>query len=91
MLDKQDGVVCTELIWLRIGTSGGSSEHGNEPWGSIKCWGLFEWLNDWRFLKDSALRVNSLVSLFATVAQTDTVHVSCQGSTLFAGGLHSSS
>jgi hypothetical protein len=24
------------FIWLRIGTSGGSCEHGNEPSGSIK-------------------------------------------------------
>jgi hypothetical protein len=25
------------FIGLRIGTSGGSCEHGNEPSGSIKC------------------------------------------------------
>jgi hypothetical protein len=28
---------CTGLIWLRIGTGGGSCECGNEPSGSIKC------------------------------------------------------
>jgi hypothetical protein len=26
------------LIWLRIGTS----EHGNEPSGSVKCWEVLE-------------------------------------------------
>jgi hypothetical protein len=28
--------------WLRIGTSGGCGEHGNEPSGSIKCWVVLE-------------------------------------------------
>jgi hypothetical protein len=27
---------CTRLIWLRIGTGGGSFECGNKPSGSIK-------------------------------------------------------
>jgi hypothetical protein len=31
-------VVWTGLIWLRIGTSGGSFEHGNETTGYMKCW-----------------------------------------------------
>jgi hypothetical protein len=30
------------LIWLRIGTSGGSREHGDEPPGSVKCWEVLE-------------------------------------------------
>jgi hypothetical protein len=30
------------LIWLRIGTSGGLFEHGNEPSDSIKCWEVLE-------------------------------------------------
>jgi hypothetical protein len=34
ILKRQDGVVWTGLIWLRIGTS----EHGTETSGSIKCW-----------------------------------------------------
>jgi hypothetical protein len=34
--------VWIELIWLRIGTSGGPCEHGNEPPGSIKCWEVLE-------------------------------------------------
>jgi hypothetical protein len=29
-------------IWLRIGTDGGSSEHGNEPSGFIKFWEVLE-------------------------------------------------
>jgi hypothetical protein len=32
------GLVWTGLIWLRIGTG----EHGNEPSGSIKFWGVLE-------------------------------------------------
>jgi predicted deacylase len=35
------------LIWLRIGTS----EHGNEPPGSITCWEVLEQLHNWQFLK----------------------------------------
>jgi hypothetical protein len=30
-----------ELSWLRIGSSGGFCEHGNEPLGSIKKTGFF--------------------------------------------------
>jgi hypothetical protein len=30
------------FIWLRIGTSEGSCEHGNDPLGSIKCWEILE-------------------------------------------------
>jgi hypothetical protein len=35
-------MVWTELIWLRIGTSGGLLEHGKEPSGSIKYWEILE-------------------------------------------------
>jgi hypothetical protein len=28
----------------------GSSEHGNEPPGSIKCWEVLEQLHNWRLL-----------------------------------------
>jgi hypothetical protein len=43
------------LFWLRIGTSGGSFEHGNEPSTVIKCREILEELSDWRLLKrDSA-------------------------------------
>jgi len=34
---KWDWGTWTELIWLRIGTGGGSRKRGNEPRGSIKC------------------------------------------------------
>jgi hypothetical protein len=33
IFNKQDGRACTEFIWLRIGTSGGSCEHGT---GSLR-------------------------------------------------------
>jgi hypothetical protein len=29
----------------------GSSEHGNGPSGSIKCWGVLEGLHNWWILK----------------------------------------
>jgi hypothetical protein len=44
-------MVWTVSIWLRIGTSGGSCEHGDEPSGSIKCWEVLQWLHNWRLLK----------------------------------------
>jgi hypothetical protein len=39
---RKDRVVWTGLIWLRIGTSAGSCEHGNETSGSIKRWEVLE-------------------------------------------------
>jgi hypothetical protein len=33
------------LIWLRIGTSEGSCEHGIEPSGFMKCLEVLEWLH----------------------------------------------
>jgi hypothetical protein len=35
------------LIWLRIVTS----EHDNEPLGSMKCWVFLEWFHNWKLLK----------------------------------------
>jgi hypothetical protein len=32
----------TGFIWLRIGTSRGPCEHGNEPLGSTKCWEVLQ-------------------------------------------------
>jgi hypothetical protein len=29
----------------------GSSEHGNEPSGSIQCSSILEWLSTWKLLK----------------------------------------
>jgi hypothetical protein len=50
------------LIWLRIGSSGGSCEHGNEPSGSINCWEVLDWLHNWRLLKEgSAPRVSDIM------------------------------
>jgi hypothetical protein len=54
ILERQDGVVWTESICLRIGTSGGSCEHGNEPPDSINCWEVLAYLHNWWLLKDSA-------------------------------------
>jgi hypothetical protein len=34
-------MVWTGLNWLRIGTSEGSCEHGDEPSGSVKLLGIF--------------------------------------------------
>jgi hypothetical protein len=30
------------LIWMRIGTTGGSYDHGNELSVSMKCWEILE-------------------------------------------------
>jgi hypothetical protein len=32
----------------------GSCEHGNEHSGSIKCWEVHEWLNNWRLFKNGS-------------------------------------
>jgi hypothetical protein len=42
ILERWDEVVWAGFIWLRIGTSGGPCEHGNEPSGSIKCWEILK-------------------------------------------------
>jgi hypothetical protein len=47
-------VVCTGLILLRIGTSGGLCVDGNESSGSIKCWEVLEWLHNWQLLKNGS-------------------------------------
>jgi hypothetical protein len=49
ILEEYDGMVWTELIWLKIGT--GSCEHDNEPSGSINYWDILEWLHNWQLLK----------------------------------------
>jgi len=41
---KWDMGVWTGLIWLRIGTDGGTCEYSNEPSGSMKCWEFLDWL-----------------------------------------------
>jgi hypothetical protein len=38
ILEIWDGMVWIGLIWLRIGTS----EHSNEPSGSLICWEILE-------------------------------------------------
>jgi hypothetical protein len=40
--ERQDGVIWTGLIWLRMGTSESFCEHGNEPTGTIKLWKILE-------------------------------------------------
>jgi hypothetical protein len=42
ILGRHVDVVWTGVIWLRIQTSGGLFEHGNEPSGSMKCKEVFE-------------------------------------------------
>jgi hypothetical protein len=42
ILERQDGVVWSASMWLRIGTS----EHGNESSSSIKWWEVFEQLHN---------------------------------------------
>jgi hypothetical protein len=52
---REDGMVWIGLIWLKIGTSGGSCEHGNEPSGSIKCCDVLELLHNWRLLEKGSV------------------------------------
>jgi hypothetical protein len=51
ILGKYDWVDWTGMIWLRIETSGGSYEHGDEPLVPVECLEILEQLSDWRFLK----------------------------------------
>jgi len=46
-LKKQSGEVRAGRIWLRIGTSDWSCEHGNEPSGSIKSEEFLDHLSDY--------------------------------------------
>jgi hypothetical protein len=40
-----------EIRWSDMDWNGlaqeGSCEHGNKPLGSIKCWEVLEWLQNW--------------------------------------------
>jgi hypothetical protein len=47
-LGERDGLVWTGLIWVRIRSSGGLFECGNELSGSIKCSEILEKLHNWR-------------------------------------------
>jgi hypothetical protein len=57
ILGKKGGRVWIGFMWLKIGTDGGSCEHGNKPSGSIKGGEFFEQLSAYKlFKKDFALR-----------------------------------
>jgi hypothetical protein len=45
-----DGVYWIDLVQDRVPMEG-SCEHGDESSGSIKCWEVLEWLDNWRILK----------------------------------------
>jgi hypothetical protein len=60
-LKKEDVRVWTRFIWLRIGSSVSSCEHGNESLGSIKGHG-FCLLSDYQLLKKDSAAFSSLVS-----------------------------
>jgi hypothetical protein len=42
ILEKQNVLVWTGIMWIIRGTSGGSCEHCYEPSGSIKFWEILE-------------------------------------------------
>jgi hypothetical protein len=48
-----DGVDWTGLAQDRDQLEG-SCEHGNEPSGSIKCWEVLEWLQNWQLLRQGS-------------------------------------
>jgi hypothetical protein len=49
-------VACTGFNWLRIGTSDGCCEHGNEHSGSMKCGESLTRLRNWYVSKKSFVR-----------------------------------
>jgi hypothetical protein len=51
ILEKQDGVVLSGLIYVRIGTKVNFCEHGNENSDSIKCWKILYDLRKWRLFE----------------------------------------
>jgi hypothetical protein len=51
ILRKYDRRAWAGFTWLRIGTSGSSSGHSNEPSGSKKCWEFLDLLNSYYLLK----------------------------------------
>jgi hypothetical protein len=51
ILEGQEGMVLTEVIWLKREILEGSYEYGNEPSCSINFWDALMWLSDWTLLK----------------------------------------
>jgi hypothetical protein len=43
-----------DMDWLRIGTSKGSCEHGDESSGSLKCPEVPEWLHNLQLLRNGS-------------------------------------
>jgi hypothetical protein len=42
-------------IFLSLIHVEGSCEHGDEPSGSLKCWEVPEWLNNWQLLRKGSV------------------------------------
>jgi hypothetical protein len=59
ILEKQGGMVRTGFIWLRIGTNGGTCEHGNGPKSCIKGVKFLTSLATVSFLRKTVLHVVS--------------------------------
>jgi hypothetical protein len=51
---REDGVVWTRLIWLRIGPLDGCCKHGNETSGSIEYGEVIEYLHKCQLLEKSS-------------------------------------
>jgi hypothetical protein len=52
---RETGWVAMDSIHLAQDKDiGGSCEHGNELFGSIKCWNILVKLRDWQLLKKSS-------------------------------------
>jgi hypothetical protein len=50
ILERLRGVIWNGLIWIK-GPVNASCEHGNKPSGSIECWEVLEYLDNWQPLK----------------------------------------
>jgi hypothetical protein len=57
-LEKYDGVLWSELIWLRKEPVEGFCEHCDEHLGSVKCCDILEYVNDcWLLKEDSSMEL----------------------------------
>ena len=57
ILKKSEGRTLTHFMWLGRGQSVGSSEHSDEPSGSIKCGELLDQLRNQQLLKRSSAQM----------------------------------
>jgi hypothetical protein len=55
ILNKYCATICTGFIWLGIGSSGGSFQHGDEPLGYLKDEEFLDQVSGYQLLKEKAI------------------------------------